>query len=166
MAKRAWWFLNAARRTLHTAVPSLARPDDAWAASRLNPREYELFSRLPPSERGHGVEVARRVLNVKPDASSAVVRAALLHDVGKLGFGNDVFQRIIAHLLPAPDMAAEPRLEGLAGVRQARLHHAEYGERLVLAASGDQRVARLVLIHHRPGDDPEARLLHECDALT
>lgn len=166
MAKRPWWFLNAARRTLTTALPALVPPDDHWAGTRLRPVEYELFMRLPPSERRHGVEVAKRVQSVKPDASSALVRAALLHDVGKLGFGSNVFERIAAHMLPVLLVPAEPRLSGLAGARQARRHHCAYGERLVSAASGDQRVAALVRIHHAPGDDEEARVLHDCDELT
>jgi len=166
MAKRPWWFLNAARRTLTTAFPPLARPDDGWAASRLGSGEYELFMRLPPSERGHGVEVAKRVLSVKPAASSALVRAALLHDVGKLGFGSTVCERVAAHVLSPVPVPAEPRLTGLAGARQAKRHHPAYGGRLVIAASGDLRVAELVRVHHEPGDDEEARVLHDCDELS
>ncbi|HET8985084.1 MAG TPA: HD domain-containing protein, partial [Trueperaceae bacterium] len=118
--------------------------------------------RLPPSERGHGVEVAKRVLKSRPDASSALVRAALLHDVGKLGFASSVFERIGAHVLPAVAVPAEPRLTGVAGARQARIHHPTYGEALVMAASGDRRVAELVRRHHEPGVDEEARVLHDC----
>lgn len=166
MSKRPWWYLNAARRTLTTALPSLARSDDAWASIRLVGGEYELFMRLAPTERAHGVDVAKKVLDACPEASTELVRASLLHDVGKLGFDNGVVQRVIAHLLPLPQVGDEPRLTGLAGVRQARLHHAAYGERLVLDAGSDARVARLVRIHHDPGDDAEALLLHRCDELT
>jgi hypothetical protein len=166
MAKRTWWILNAARRTLTTALPSLAPLDDAWAATQLKPAEYDLFLRLPPSERGHGVEVAKRVLRSRPHASSALVRAALLHDVGKLGFDSSVLERVGAHLLPAADVPPEPRLTGLVGARQARIHHPAYGEALVMATSGDERVADLVRRHHEPGSDEEARILHDCDELT
>jgi hypothetical protein len=166
MAKRSWWFLYAARRTLTTALPALAPPDDAWAAGQLKPEELDLFMRLPPSERGHGVEVAKRVSRSSHGASSTLVRAALLHDVGKLGFDSSVLERIGAHLLPGAAVPAEPRLTGLAGARQARIHHPAYGEALVLAASGDSRVAELVRRHHEPGDDEEARVLHDCDELT
>lgn len=166
MAKRSWWFLNAARRTLLTALPTLARPADDWAATHLMAGEYELFMKLPPSERGHGIEVAKRVVGVNPNASSALIRAALLHDVGKLGFDNNVVHRVAAHLLPPLPAAPEPRLTGLAGVRQSQRHHAVYGATLVRAASADSRVAELVLIHHDPGDDAEARVLKACDELT
>lgn len=166
MAKRPWWFLNAARRTVTTALPALARPDDAWAAKVLAPGELELFMQLTPPERSHGVEVAKRVAELRPDASLALRRAALLHDVGKLGFGSNAWQRVAAHLLPPASVPPEPRLTGLAGARQAQAHHPDYGANLVLAASGDLRVATLVRSHHDPGDDVEARLLHECDDRT
>jgi len=94
------------------------------------------------------------------------VRAALLHDAGKHGSSHHVILRIAAHLLPLTDAPREPRLTGLAGVRQARAHHAEYGAALVMAASGDVDVARLVRVHHEPGSDADALLLHECDDVT
>lgn len=122
--------------------------------------------RLAPPERSHGIEVAKRILAVDQDASSALLRAALLHDVGKLGFDSNAWQRVAAHLMPAANVPPEPRLSGLAGARQARLHHPAYGASLVLAASGDERVASLIRTHHDPGDDAEARLLHECDERT
>lgn len=160
MAKRPSWFFNAAKRTLHTAVPSLAEPDDAWAATLLNEAELRLFLSLAAPEREHAVAVARCVEKAWTAAWPAaapgleyprretVLRAALLHDVGKLGSSNNVVWRVLTHLLPQSEAPAEPRLGGLAGVRQARRHHAAYGERLILAAGGDPEVARLVRAHH------------------
>lgn len=166
MAKRPRWLVNAALRTVKTAFPRLARPDDMWAEAHLTEEEMTLFARLPPAERAHGIEVASRVLSAKPDAEPTLVRAALLHDIGKLGSSNNVLLRIAAHLLPQVEVPPEPRRVGLAGVRQARAHHAAYGAALVLAASGDTEVARLVRTHHEPGTDAGATLLHECDAIT
>lgn len=165
MAKPAPWYVNAARRTLVTAFPRLARPDDDWAVRRLQPDEARLFLRLPPQERAHGVEVARRLLAAAPQASRELVTAALLHDVGKLGSPQFVLWRVLAHLLPEPRVPAEPRLRGLAGARQARKHHAMYGAELVRRAGGSDVVADLVERHH---DDaaPEVALLREADERT
>ena len=121
------WVRGAALRTWRAAFPRMARPDDAWAESVLPPAEHRLFMQLSPPERSHGIDVARRVLASRPTASGRLVRAALLHDVGKLGSSGKVVWRIAAHLLPAPAVAVEPRLSGLAGVRQARLFHPAYG---------------------------------------
>jgi len=166
MAKRPSWYLNAARRTLLTAIPQLAKPDDRYAAGHLSPAEFELFCRLGSAEREHAVAVARKVQRLKPAVRSEVLRAALLHDVGKLGSSSNVVFRVVAHLLPNGALPPEPRLTGLAGTRQAAQHHADYGRGLILAAGGDPEVARLVSAHHDGGSDEEARLIRECDELT
>src|SRR5690606_4980127 len=116
--------------------------------------------------REHAVTVARCVSNRSPRARSELLRAALLHDVGKLGASNDALLRVAAHLLPPTSVAPEPRLRGLAGTRQATRHHAEYGRRLIIAAKGDPEVARLVAHHHETAGDIEAALIGACDELT
>lgn len=167
MAKRPPWFLNAARRTLLTAVPALAVPDDDYAAALLSEAELGLFMRLSAPEREHAIVVARCVERrwdaavARAGAAAAevagretVLRAALLHDVGKLGASNHVLWRVLTHLLPESEAPPEPRLTGLAGTRQARRHHGAYGEQLILAAGGDPEVARLVRGHQpRTGAD-------------
>lgn len=161
------WYLNAARRTWLAALPALARPDDAWAAERLEHAEYALFARLPAHERAHGLEVARRLLRLAPQSSRELQAAAMLHDVGKLGTPQAAIWRVLAHLLPAAASAPrEPRLRGLAGARQARVHHAEYGAELLRGAGVSARVVALVKHHHSASDDPELRLLRECDERT
>ncbi len=166
MTKPGAWFINAARRTVVAAFPWLARPDDAWALERLHGGEAELFMRLPAQERAHGVEVAKRLLGLEERASSELVRAALLHDVGKLGTPQFVLWRVLTHLLPETDQPPEPKLTGLAGARQARRHHAAYGAVLIRAAGGPDAVAELVLHHHEPGGSAELQLLKRADERT
>ncbi len=160
------WAGNAAVRTLQAAFPALAAPHDEWALNLLAPAERRLYAAMPRFERAHAVKVARAVAARRPDAPREVLRAALLHDVGKTGSSSHVVHRIIAHLLPAPDVPPEPRLRGLAGTRQARRHHAAYGALMVLRASGDARVAWLVRHHHDPRGDEWAELIRACDELT
>lgn len=160
------WALNAAVRTLQAAVPALADPDDEWALSVLDPAEARLYSAMPRSERAHAVQVARRVAARRPDAPRELLRASLLHDVGKTGSDNGALSRVLAHLLPEPDVPSEPRRTGLSGTRQARRHHAAYGALMVLRASGDARVAWLVRHHHDPRGDEWAELIRACDELT
>lgn len=166
MAKSARWFLNAARRTVVAAVPWLARPDDVWAAAHLNEAEVQLFMQLPAQERAHGVEVAKRLLTMNKDARPELLRAALLHDVGKLGTPQFVLWRVLTHLLPEAGYQPQPRLAGLAGARQARTHHAAYGADLIRASGGSEEVAQLVERHHNPGGSQELQLLKKADERT
>jgi len=162
----ARWALNAAVRTVQAAFPALADPDDEWALALLEPEERRLYAAMPAFERAHAVKVARCVAARHPGASREALRAALLHDVGKSGSSGHVLHRVLAHLLPEPDVPPEPRRSGLAGARQARRHHAAYGALMVLEASGDARVAWLVRHHHDTRGDPEAEMIRACDEDT
>lgn len=176
--KPAIWFINAARRALLAAAPSLAAPDDAWARQRLAPAEYALFERLPPEERVHAVGVAKCLATARPD-DGELLAAALLHDVGKLGTPRGAVARALTHLLPPSGAAPEPRLGGLAGARQARVHHAAYGAVLLRRAGSSARVVELVARHQAAsgpgrgvgpdaGGDlgPDLAALAECDERT
>jgi hypothetical protein len=75
--------------------------DEAWAESLLLPVEVPLWRRMPPQDRRHAVEVTRRFLVLRPDASRAEMAGALLHDVGKVEAGLGTTGRVLATLVPA-----------------------------------------------------------------
>lgn len=164
MAKPRAWYLNAARRTVRALLPALAPPDDAFAETRLSGAEYRLYLRMDRRDRQHACEVARALLGRHPDAGEALVRAALLHDVGKAGRPYRVLERVLVHLLPTRALPAEPRLGGLAGAMQVKAHHQRYGADMIRAAGGSEAVARLVAGHHDVGGDAE--LLRRIDEET
>lgn len=166
MRKVSSWLLSAPRRALRVAralAPGFAPPDDAWAKRVLSPAEYALYLTMDPRDRHHACTVARLVLRREPAASAELVRAALLHDVGKSLAPYRALDRVVAHLYRPRHLPPEPRLTGLKGVWQLGLHHDLYGARLVREAGGSERVAELVERHHRPEGDAEARLLKAVD---
>jgi hypothetical protein len=75
--------------------------DEAWAESELLAVEVPLWRRMAPQDRRHAVEVARRFLALRPDATRAEVAGALLHDVGKVEAGIGTAGRVLATLVPA-----------------------------------------------------------------
>jgi hypothetical protein len=76
--------------------------DEAWAESSLLPVEVPLWRRMSPQDRRHAVEVTRRFLTLRPDATRAEVAGALLHDVGKVEARLGTTGRVLATLVPAP----------------------------------------------------------------
>lgn len=164
MAKPAVWYFNAARRTVQAVWPRLAPPDDAFAAAILPPAERRLYLAMDSRDRRHACDVAKAVLAHDPAARSEMVRAALLHDVGKAGRPYRVIERILVHLLPDRPLPAEPRLDGLRGAMQMKVHHQAYGAEMIRAAGGSEAVARLVARHHVAGG--EAELLRRIDERT
>ncbi|CAN5900650.1 hypothetical protein BH24DEI2_BH24DEI2_25840 [soil metagenome] len=120
--------------------------------------ELELYLKMDARDRCHACEVARALLNEHPDASPRLVRAALLHDVGKSGERFNAVERVVVHLY-TPALPAEPRFDGLRGAWQRRRHHAAYGAQLIRQNGGDAEVADIVERHHAPGDYAEALVL-------
>ncbi|ADI14583.1 HD domain-containing protein [Truepera radiovictrix] len=167
-----WFFLDGAPprlvstlwRTAQAFVPRLARADDAFAARVLPRAEYALYRRMDVRDRAHACGVARALLTLEPAAPSTLLRAALLHDVGKSGRRYRPLERILVALYTPRALPHAPRLRGLRGAWQRRRHHPRYGAELILAAGGDPRVAELVARHHHPAGDPEAELLRRADA--
>lgn len=154
-------------RTVRGVHRSLVAPDDAWARARLSDAERGLYLAMDPRDRDHAVRVARGLLRTHPGAPEIVVRAALLHDVGKSRRRYRVDERILVHLMRAAPPPAEPLRPGFAGARQTAAHHASYGAAMIRAAGGSARVAELVARHDRPPeDDVHARWIHEADRGT
>ena len=160
------WTVNAARRTVRSLTAGLAEPDDAFARERLSVAEYALYLRMDPRDREHAVHVARTLLDRHPEVPPRLVRAALLHDVGKAVRPYRIWERVAAHLYAPRDIPAEPRLGGLRGALQVRVHHAAYGADRIRRAGGGADVARLVEEHDARDAGPEAQLLREVDELT
>ena len=161
--------LNRLVRAIH---PALARPDDAWAAVQLPPLEYAVYARMDARDREHAVRVAQKLLELHPDASDLLVRAALLHDCGKLLRPYIWLERIAVGLVQRPIATSSALLREdwfthCYSALEIRLLHPMLGAALIRQAGGDERVAEIVERHHNPWthDDADARLIHDVDEL-
>jgi len=139
--------------------PSFARADDAFAKSWLIREEFGLYLQMDVRDRDHACVVAKALLRSLPDASDKLIRAALLHDIGKSAARYNPVERIFVHLYTPKNLPAQPRLGGLRGTWQRRLHHAAYGAELILNAGGDPEVAEIVRRHHKPDGHEDAEVL-------
>jgi hypothetical protein len=182
-------FQARVQRTLRSMFAAFARPDDAWAKSLLSSAEYSVYERMDPRDREHAVRVARALIERHPDVNKLVVRAALLHDCGKLVRRYNLLERIwVGWRVAEPDRDARlssAQLGALTSPRPARVgsrrvktarpeplsaadvrrFHPQIGAWLIRAAGGDERVALIVENHHFPGNDPEIGWIHEVDEL-
>lgn len=154
---------NTLWRTLQAFVPRFAAADDRFAARILLRAEYRLYKRMDVRDRAHACVVAKALLEAAPEASGALLRAALLHDVGKVSTAYRPLERILVSLYTPRSLPKAPLRGGLYGAWQRRRHHGSYGARLIVAAGGDARVAELVARHHQPAGDLEAALLKRID---
>lgn len=126
------WHLVARFFTSLSSAPA-TDADEAWVDSQLLPGEQELWSQMGSQDRRHSALVARRFVAVRPEASAAEVRGAILHDVGKIECGLGTFGRVAATVV------------GSRGRRFAAYHnHEEIGADLAAAAGSDPQTVELI----------------------
>ncbi len=75
----------------------LTDPERAWVRARLEDGTRPLFFAQDPADQRHGLVSGVRVESTRPDRPD-LVRAALLHDVGKRHARLGVFGRVLASL--------------------------------------------------------------------
>ena len=134
-----------------------AAPDDGLLAL-LSPAERALFDTLPPADRAHGLRVARRVRGAGYN-DTRLLKAALLHDIGKAGHGVHLphrVARVLLAALPPHEMARIAATdEGWHAPFYALAHHAAMGADLLAASGSDALTVALVRSHDAP-DTPAA----------
>ncbi len=155
--------------------------DDQWVRSHLLPGEEDLWGQLSAPDQRHGLQVARDVDAVLPEADRPVMAAAVLHDVGKLVCGYGTYARVVATVfwgaIPAPlrpkfafgwsDGKGPGRFAPARKLGQYRIHP-ELGRDLLREAGSDTFTADWAAQHHAPKEkwtvDPDlGRVLKECD---
>lgn len=144
-------------------LPQLAKPDDAFAQAHLPLAEWQLYRKMDVRDRDHACRVARRLQEKHPKIAPEALRAAFLHDVGKIVRPFDAWLRFVSGLYVPRRIALTPQRGGLQGAWQVKRHHPEIGARMILRAGGSERVAELVAKHHAPGSDTDALKLHAVD---
>jgi hypothetical protein len=131
--------------SLSPAAP--AAVDEAWAESWLDAGERELWSALSNADRRHAIEVGRRFVHRRPEATRAEMAGALLHDVGKLEADLGTLGRVVATVV------------GPHGRRFRTYHdHEAIGARMAEAAGADPVTIALI-----EGHGPAAPALHDAD---
>ena len=78
--------------------PPLAE-QTAEVKNTLTVSEFALWSAMPPMDQRHSIVVMQRFVGLYATATKFEIRAALLHDVGKMASNLGVIQRVIATLV-------------------------------------------------------------------
>ena len=144
--------------------------DQRWVEGLLSPNERGLWERMTPTDQAHGVEVARRTIDSFDEPE--VLRAALLHDVGKIEGRAGVMLRVVATLLgPVVSQARAASFAqrgGVIGTVGRQLRYPALGAELLAVAGSPTIVVQWAAEHHHAAYrwtvDPEVgRVLSAAD---
>jgi putative nucleotidyltransferase with HDIG domain len=145
------------------------------AQEQLNAEQWKLFNRLQPAEKMHAMIVFHKLLE-QGENQPDLLTAALLHDIGKLKYCLNPFQRamvvVVSALMPrcAQRWGTPPTQgwEALAGWRKAFIvaeQHATWGAEMARQAGVSAMAEALIRQHHHPHGDEvgndEDKLLHK-----
>ena len=144
----------------------LSENDYTFVADRLTKAEYEIFLTLARYDKKHAVMVARCLEN--EGAKLELVRAGLLHDIGKAGCPElTLVRRSIAVFLEwkAPEetllLAKKGRGKLAVAVRAHKLHP-EIGATILEEMGADDYIVSIVRLHQsgEAGEDIKADIEH------
>jgi hypothetical protein len=147
--------------------------DRAWVAETLSASELQLWRRMYGPDRRHSLQVARDVeRRLGDDATTPVLAAALLHDVGKLDAGLRTFGRVVAtltiKLAGRAEVVSWQRARGLHRRLALYAQHPELGAQMLTLAGSDALTVAWTREHHLPPDEwtvpaSIAQVLDACD---
>jgi hypothetical protein len=152
-------------------APRRMEPIDAALRSELQPAEWELVARLIAGDRAHLFDTWRR-LNETGCRDPDVLKAALLHDIGKVDDRGRVYlaHRVLAVLLRrfAPRVLERLAGNGSPGWRYGfylAIEHPRTGAELARLAGSSPRVCWLIAHHqdHGANGDEGLALLQSVD---
>lgn len=177
------------RQLLHAFTANMTADDTQLIAKYLSLKEQQAFYAMDINSQKHCVLVARtcRQLITEQTASTTfseskgksrqLLRAALLHDIGKVKGDLSTFERVmvvvINKLFPhlAARMSADSKNAGTKGLPHAlyvHYHHSRLGQEKAAALGVETEVCTLIANHHCPlysGEPLELTLLRRSDNL-
>ncbi len=164
--------LRRVQQGLANLTARMAPADWALVAQHLSGAEWDIFAQMEAADQRHSVQVLRSLLAAGiTDAS--LLKAGLLHDVGKSRCRISIFHRTAAVLVQAI-LGRLPDLPLQCGTGKWWLpfhviaNHPRIGASMLAHAGTDERVWRLVELHQlepsQLGQTPERKWLRE--ALT
>ena len=165
------------KQFLHALFPKISEDDLLFVDCILDPKEVELFKKLPVHEQQHSIAVGKDCM--KFNGSEELLKAALLHDIGKIESNLNIINKSVVVLL-SPFRMHKKRMPRF--IREAFYYkecHPFIGANLLKnvyiernqegffsLTPSQERIIELIEAHHHGNDsrDNELQLLKKSDA--
>lgn len=155
--KQFWWSLSC----------SISEKDEEYVKLHLNNDEMNLFVKLKTSEQKHCINVAKDVeqicfnKNIKCDR---IIKAALLHDIGKSYKKLSVIDKAVIVILDGLSKGELKKLQKLKKIN-VYYNHGKIGADMLRNYGYEDKLLYLIENHHNKNicDDIELNILRSCD---
>lgn len=130
----------------------------------LNNNEQKLFYRLRVGEQVHSVRVALGCKNDKPH-NNKLIKAALLHDVGKVDSNLNIFNKVLVVILTKYQIR-DNRLPAF--IRRALFYknrHPQIGAEFLKQLGLDKEIIYLVENHHKLSSNEDINIIQKYDDM-
>ncbi|WP_234124802.1 HD domain-containing protein [Clostridium hydrogenum] len=141
--------------------------DKMYLDKCLNTDERNLFDKLSVHEQKHSINVAKDVENIcdkNSMNSSNLVKAALMHDIGKLKAKMNIIEKSIIVIL---DNISKGRIKRFTKLEKIYVYynHPDDGAKILEELNENSRILYLIRNHHNKSikDDLELSILKICD---
>ena len=165
-------------RQFYRAVRARITPvDKQWLEGILPADAQKLFYAMHPADQYHALNVARTAMRLSSEYSTVdkalLLRAALLHDVGRVQGDMDIMGKVLAvlvkHYFPQKAQQLAKKQNGWLGhIMYVYYHHPEIGASK-LETIGMVEEAAIIRWHHAPSagnESPELVILRAADDLN
>ena len=146
--------------------PHITAQESEFVSNYLNKNELIVFNKLPKSDRKHSIKIALH-LSQKYSSDQILIRAALLHDIGKIFRPLNIFEKTIAVLLHdlSPSLALKlSKKEN--SIMDTYYNHPKKGAFLAEHLKLKRDLIFLIEHHHNPTiDNDRLQLLISTDNL-
>lgn len=160
-------FLYRVKQFCSAVTAKIDDDDKDFLNTYLNYNELQLFYRLSVYEQKHSINVAvyaKKLQETKCINSDIIVKAALLHDIGKIEKKLNVIEKSILVLL---NKFTKGRIRYIKNIKCIDIYynHPEKGYDILKKYNIDNRVLYLVRNHHNKNikDNKELSILIESD---
>ena len=162
--KREMGMIYRVKQFFQAVFAKLNRDDEVLINTYLNEQERKLFYKLPKSEQVHSVRVARDVLKASLECGCydvLLIKAALLHDIGKIDSGlNSVTKSIMVIL----DKILKKKLQKYKNIKLVRHYYDHPKIALKYLVNDNEYLKFLIENHHNYGIvDRKLQLLQRAD---
>lgn len=139
----------------------LSKEDIDFLNLHLSEEEMKIFSKLPTHEKKHSINVAHYIIENNRNISDFVIKAGILHDIGKINSHlNPFFKSIIVIL----DGISEDFTKKLKFIKPIKVYyeHPEIG--FETYNDIDREIANLIKEHHNYNNqNPIVKIIQEAD---